>query len=48
MKKVHEIWKVKEGSKNVWKVQCPKGILSFKTKRQAEAWVNASTSEQKK
>lgn len=30
-----EIWKEKEGSKTIWKVQFQKGIMSFKTKREA-------------
>lgn len=46
MRKVNEIWKVKEGSKNVWKVQCPKGILSFRTKNEAQAWVKATISKE--
>lgn len=40
-RKLHEIWKVKEGSKVIWKVQCPKGILSCKTKKQAIRWVES-------
>lgn len=42
MKKLNEIWKVKEGSKVLWKLQAPKGILTFRTKKQALAWQNAS------
>lgn len=42
MKKINEIWKAKEGIKTVWKLQAPKGILTFKTKKQAIAWQNAS------
>lgn len=42
MKKLNEIWKVKDGSKVLWKLQAPKGILTFKTKKQAVAWQNAS------
>ena len=42
MKKLNEIWKVKEGSKVLWKLQAPNGILTFKTKKQAIAWQNAS------
>ena len=42
MKKLNEIRKVKEGSKVLWKLQAPKGILTFKTKKQALAWQNAS------
>ena len=34
-----EIWKVKEGSKTIWKVQFPKGIMSFNTKKLAIQWV---------
>lgn len=33
------IWKVKEGSKTIWKVQFEKGIMSFTTKREAMKWV---------
>ena len=42
MRKLNEVWKVKEGSKVVWKLQAPNGILTFKTKKQAIAWQNAS------
>lgn len=37
-KELGEVWKVKEGSKTIWKVQFPKGIMSFTTKREAEMW----------
>lgn len=40
-RKLHDIWKVKEGSKTIWKVQAEKGILTFKSKRDAEKWVNS-------
>lgn len=40
-KQLNEIWKVKEGSKTLWKVQAQKGILTFERKRDAEAWVQA-------
>lgn len=33
-----EIWKVKEGSKTIWKVQFDKGVMSFYTKKEAEKW----------
>ena len=42
MREINEIWKVKEGSKVVWKLQAPKGIITFKTKKQDIAWQNAS------
>lgn len=42
MRKLNEIWKVKEGSKTLWKVQAQKGVLTFKTKKAALAWVQAS------
>ena len=42
MKKLKEDRKVKEGYKVVWKLQAPNGILTFKTKKQAIAWQNAS------
>lgn len=38
---LHEIWKVKIGSKTVWKVQAPKGILTFNTKTKAIKWVES-------
>lgn len=37
----HEIWAVQEGSKKVWKVQAKHGILTFKSKKMAEAWVKS-------
>lgn len=37
-RKLGEIWKVKEGSKTIWKVQFPKGIMNFTTKKEAEKW----------
>lgn len=42
-RKMNEMWKVKEGSKTIWKVQCPKGILSFTRKRDAIKWVDATS-----
>ena len=36
-----EVWKVKEGSKTIWKVQFDKGIMSFNTKREAIRWSQA-------
>lgn len=42
-RKLNESWKVKEGSKTLWKVQAPKGILTFNKKKDAEAWVQASS-----
>ena len=36
-----EVWKVKEGSKTIWKVQFEKGIMSFNTKREAMRWSQA-------
>lgn len=38
VRKLHEIWKMPDG----WKVQCPKGVLTFKTKRAAAEWVRAA------
>lgn len=38
---LHDIWKELEGSKVVWKLQAPKGILTFKTKNKAEAFKKA-------
>lgn len=40
--KVNEIWRAKEGSKTVWKLQAPKGILTFNTKKMAIKWQLAS------
>lgn len=34
----NEIWKSKEGSRNVWKIQALKGILTFNRKRDAIKW----------
>ena len=34
---LHEIWK---NEINEWKVQAPKGILTFKTKKEAKKYVN--------
>jgi hypothetical protein len=34
-RKLNEVWKVKEGSKTIWKVQAVKGILSFNRKKDA-------------
>ena len=39
--KLHEIMKVKEGSKTLWKVQAPKGILTFNRKKDAIKWVES-------
>lgn len=40
--KLHEIKKIKEGSKTFWIIQCPKGRLTFTRKRDAIKWVEAS------
>ena len=40
-RELHSIWK--EGRK--WKVQCPKGILTFNTKRDAYKWVSITCCE---
>lgn len=40
-RKLHDIWKVKEGSKVIWQVQAPKGILTFRTKKSAIKWVES-------
>lgn len=40
---VNDIWKIKEGSKIIWKVQCPKGILNFNRKKDAVKWIEATT-----
>ena len=42
-RKLNEIWKTKEGSKTVWKIQGPKGILTFFRKRDVEAFLKAIT-----
>ena len=39
--KLHEIVKIKEGSKTLRIVQCPKGRLTFTRKRDAIKWVEA-------
>ena len=33
--KFNEIWKEKDGSKIVWKLQAEKGILTFSTRKRA-------------
>ena len=35
---LNEMWKVQEGSKTIWKLQAPKGILSFTRKKDAIKW----------
>lgn len=37
-KKLGEVWKVQEGSKNWWYVKLPKGVMSFTTKKMATKW----------
>lgn len=39
-RELYEIWKELEGSKVIWKVQCPKGRLTFQRKKDAERFVN--------
>ena len=34
-----EMWKEREGSRTIYKVQFPKGIMSYATKREALKWV---------
>lgn len=41
-RKINDLWKIREGSQTIWKVQCPKGILSFKRKKDAIMWIEAS------
>lgn len=36
-RKFHEIWKGEDGK---WKVQARYGVLTFKTKKEAKAWVS--------
>lgn len=38
---INEIWEAKEGKRTVWKLQAPRGILTCKTRKEAEAWQNA-------
>lgn len=38
-RKLNDIWSEYEGSRKVWKVQAQHGILTFKSKKMAEAWV---------
>lgn len=40
-RKLHEIWKVKENSKILWKVQAQKGILTFTRKKDAIKWAES-------
>lgn len=44
-RQLHEIWKTKEGSKTIWKVQAQKGIITFKTKKAAVKWVDSFKKE---
>lgn len=37
-RKLNEIWKIKEGSKVLWKVQAQHGVLTFKRKKDALKW----------
>lgn len=37
---LNEIWKEQEGSKIVWKLQAPYGILTFSSKKKADAFRN--------
>ena len=46
-KNINEIWKVKEGSKTLWKVQAPKGIINFNRKKDAIKWVESLKKEEK-
>lgn len=41
-RKLNEMWKIKEGSKILWVVQCPKGRLTFTRKRDAVKWIEAT------
>jgi hypothetical protein len=41
MRKLHELWKTKEGSKVVWKIQAPKGVLTFTRKKDAIKWLDS-------
>lgn len=43
---MNEIWEVKEGSKYVWKVQAPKGVLTFTSEDMANKWVAMITKAQ--
>lgn len=45
---INEIWKDKEGSKTVWKLQAPRGILTFYTKKRAEEIAEVFKKETKK
>ena len=45
---INEMWKEKEGSKTVWKLQAPKGILTCRTKKEALAWKEAYLNSLKK
>lgn len=37
----NEIWKSKEGTKTVWKVQATNGILTFARKQDALVWAKS-------
>ena len=40
-RKLFEIWKVNYGTKILWKVQFPKGIMTFSSKQKAMKVVEA-------
>ena len=42
-----DIWKIKEGSKTIWKIQFPSGIMSFVTKKEAIKWAEQLQKEYK-
>ena len=44
-RQVNEIWKEKYGTKTVWKLQAPKGVLTFTRKKDAYNWKNAILKE---
>ena len=38
---LNEIWVENYGKSKVYRLQCPNGIMSFKTRKQAEKWQQA-------
>lgn len=47
-KQFNEVWKSKEGSKDVWKVQGLYGIITFKRKKDALKWAETINKENEK
>jgi hypothetical protein len=42
MRKLHEIWKAQKGKRIRWYVQFDNGVLAFKTRKNAQLWVDVA------